>query len=336
MSAFGTITEFNPKGDWSSYKERLEFYFEANNISEEEKKRAVFFSVVGSETYELVRGLIAPRKPKELVYDNIVKELDTHFTPSVNVIVERFKFYDFEKPQNQSVKEYIAKLRELARTCRLGKSATDTALSPQQVLEENLRDKFIWEMKKNTRIQQRLLAEHDLTFDKATEIALSMELALQGVQMVSGSTHVRQEVYKVSNQKPKKFQPKQPHKLIKPCFRCGSSGHNPAQCKFKTAQCNFCKKVGHIKSNCFALSNQKQNNSSKQQNMIETSGTTGPEVYDLFTLKKHHTERITTEIMMDGKSINMEVDTGAAITIIGRNTFILHLILLNAVLLYCQ
>ena len=216
-------------------------------------------------------------------------------------------FYDFEKPQNQSVKEYIAKLRELAQTCRFGKSATDTALSPQQVLEENLRDKFIWEIKKNTRIQQRLLAEHDLTFDKATEIALSIELALQGVQMVSGSTHFRQEVYKVSNQKPKKFQPKQPHKPIKPCFRCGSSGHNPAQCKFKTAQCNFCKKVGHIKSNCFALSNQKQNNSSKEQNMMETSGTTGPEVYDLFTLKKHHTERITIEIMMDGKSINMEV-----------------------------
>ena len=71
-------------------------------------------------------------------------------TPSVNVIVERFKFYDFEKPPNQSVKEYIAKLRELAQTFRFGKSATDTALSPQQVLEENLRDKSIWEMKKNT------------------------------------------------------------------------------------------------------------------------------------------------------------------------------------------
>ena len=103
-----------------------------------------------------------------------------------------------------------------------------------------------------------------------------------------------------------------------------SSGHTPAQFKFKTAQCNFCKKVGHIQSNCFALSNQKQNNSSKQKNMIETSGTTGPEVYDLFTLKKHHTERIIIEIMMDGKSINMKVDTGAAVTIIGRNTFKQH------------
>ena len=88
----------------------------------------------------IVRGLIAPRKSKELVYDNIVKELDTHYTHSVNVILERLKFYDFEKPPNQSVKE-LAKLRELAR---------------------------------NTRIQQRLLAEHDLTFDKATEISLSI------------------------------------------------------------------------------------------------------------------------------------------------------------------
>ena len=43
MSAFGTITEFNPKGDWSSYEENLESYFQVNNISEEEIKRAVLF-----------------------------------------------------------------------------------------------------------------------------------------------------------------------------------------------------------------------------------------------------------------------------------------------------
>ena len=173
-----------------------------------------------------------------------MKELDKHFTPSVNVIVEWFKLYDFGKPENQSVKEYIGKLRELARTCRFGKSATDTALSPQQVKEENLRDKFIWEMKKNTRIKQILLAEHDLTFDKATEIALSMELALQGVHMVSGSTNFRQEVHKVSNQKPKKCQRKQPHKPIKPCFRCGSSGHNLVQCNSRQLNAISARKLG--------------------------------------------------------------------------------------------
>ena len=37
-------------------------------------------------------------------------------------------------------------------------------------------------------LQQRLLAEYDFTFDKATKLDLSMELALQCVHMVSGST----------------------------------------------------------------------------------------------------------------------------------------------------
>ena len=81
--------------------------------------------------------------------------------------------------------------------------------------------------------------------------------------MVYGSTNIRPEVYKVYNQKPKKFQPKQPHKPIKPCFRFGIPQHTPAypsipqhtpaQCKFMTAQGDFCTKVWHNKSNCNIL-----------------------------------------------------------------------------------
>ena len=58
--------------------------------------------------------------------------------------------------------------------------------------------------------------------------------------------------------------------------------------------------------------------------MIETSGNTSQEAYDLFTLKKHHTKRVTTENLIGQKSIYMEVDTGAAVTIIARNTFKQH------------
>ena len=327
MSTFGAITEFDPKGDWSTYKERIEFYFEANEITEGAKKRAVFFSVVGSETYQLVRGLIAPRTPKDMEFSDIIKVLDTHFTPCTNVIVERFKFYDFEKPPNQPVNDYIAKLKELSRTCRFGKAADGTALTPQQVLEENLRDKFVWEMKKNTRVQQRLLAESELTFVKATELALSMELALQGVQMVSGATNIKPEVYKLSQHPQKHPQKHQPFvKQSKPCFRCGSTEHHPSNCKFKTAECNFCKKVGHIKSNCFAFAKHNQkHNRQKQQHCIEASNPTDAEYcYDLYSVKKEHTERMTTDVIMDGKIINLEVDTGAAVTIISRETFKQH------------
>ena len=43
-----------------------------------------------------------------------------------------------------------------------------------------LRDRLVWDIN-NEKIQQRLLAELDLTLKKAEEIALAMELALKHV-----------------------------------------------------------------------------------------------------------------------------------------------------------
>ena len=48
---------------------------------------------------------------------------------------------------------YIARLKCLARTCSFGKDEGGKALTPQAVLEECLRNKFVWEMKNNTKVQ---------------------------------------------------------------------------------------------------------------------------------------------------------------------------------------
>ena len=60
---FGVVEPFDLKGgeDVSEYFERLEFYFEANNITEAKRKHAVFLSVVGKDAYHLIRSLCAPQ-----------------------------------------------------------------------------------------------------------------------------------------------------------------------------------------------------------------------------------------------------------------------------------
>ena len=57
----GTLPEFSGK-DWSSYVDRMGFYFEAKDI-DIPKRRAILFSVVGNEAYTLLRSLAAPGAP---------------------------------------------------------------------------------------------------------------------------------------------------------------------------------------------------------------------------------------------------------------------------------
>ena len=62
MAVFhGTISEFDRnQEDWTVYSERLQNYFVANDIDNDEKKRAILLSVCGSSTYRLIRNLVAP------------------------------------------------------------------------------------------------------------------------------------------------------------------------------------------------------------------------------------------------------------------------------------
>ena len=76
---FGQVNEFDPQvDDWTHYVERLDYYFVANDMTNAEKKRAVLLSVVGATTYRLLRNLIAPAKPDEKTYKELVDAVKGH------------------------------------------------------------------------------------------------------------------------------------------------------------------------------------------------------------------------------------------------------------------
>ena len=53
--AFGKINPFNPSQDeWPLYVEQLGHVFVANGITNKDKKRAVFLTVIGASTYKLL------------------------------------------------------------------------------------------------------------------------------------------------------------------------------------------------------------------------------------------------------------------------------------------
>ena len=66
MANHGKLSEYDMQEEWSEYIEILEFYFEANGVSD--KQRAILLSVCGSKTYKLIRNLTTPEKPADKTF----------------------------------------------------------------------------------------------------------------------------------------------------------------------------------------------------------------------------------------------------------------------------
>ena len=148
-------------------------FFVANDIVDAEKKRSVFLSVVGPATYKLLGDLLAPAKPGDKSYDEMVEVVVNHCNPTPSEIVERFKFHTRFRRPGESVATYVSELRSLARFCKFGSS-----------LEDMLRDRIVCGINDDT-IQKRLLAEAKLTYTKALDLAQGLEAAARNVKEIS-------------------------------------------------------------------------------------------------------------------------------------------------------
>ena len=122
-------------------------------------------SVCGAETYRLIRDLVAPTKPTEKTFAELVKIVKNHHQPPPSTIVQRFYFNTRIEEMEETVSEFVAGLRRLSEYCQF--AAT---------LDDMLKDRLvcgIWDR----RLQQRLLAETDLTFQRALDISQAIKAA---------------------------------------------------------------------------------------------------------------------------------------------------------------
>ena len=125
MTSYGRIKEFHPEEESiESYLERVELFFTANEVADE-KKVAVFLSIIGSKTYAILRNLVAPAKPSSKGFDALCAELKKHFQPSKIVIAERFHFHRRSQGPEETISEFLAELRRLATHCSFGEFLND-------------------------------------------------------------------------------------------------------------------------------------------------------------------------------------------------------------------
>ena len=119
-----------------------------------------FLTSIGSKTYNVLRGLLAPVIPSSVKLTDLVTTLRDHYEPKLIVIAERFHFHKREQPEGEGVAAYSAALKNCSEHCTFG-----------TFLEKVLRDRFVCGLR-SRQIQKRLLAEKSLTWKTAVEMAL--------------------------------------------------------------------------------------------------------------------------------------------------------------------
>ena len=160
----GSINEYSLEEDWSLWVEPLEQYYLANEVPQH-KQVPLLLTLLGKDAYALLRNLCSPTKPSDLPLKRLIEILKNHLQPAPSIVMERYKFKMCTQQAGEDVKTYVANLKKLTTHCEFGTG-----------LEDSLRDQFVWGVASEN-IKRRLLSEKDLTYQKAIDLAVSLEAA---------------------------------------------------------------------------------------------------------------------------------------------------------------
>ena len=311
MAKIGHVAEFNiDTDDWEIYVERVKLFFTANGVKSD-LKTAVFLTIMGHQAYKKMRTLCSPDAPDTKSFDELCKIMTNQGgKPKPTEIAARFAFNNRKQQPQESVSEYHLALKELAEDCNFVGD-----------LETRLRDQLVVGLKCKA-TQEEMLTDSKLTYNSALSKALSRECASKDAKSLNDSTR-EAPVNKMFSQN---------KSANKKCQHCGKLNHESSKYYFKNSVCNNCHKRGHIKPVCPAKSKSTKGPKKHVHRLEADDDDDDDDPETIVVMKPMKVVKILRNdvnivppymvtVKIDGSPFQMEIDTGAAVSVICKNYF---------------
>ncbi|XP_018333760.2 uncharacterized protein K02A2.6-like [Agrilus planipennis] len=286
---------------------------------------------MGRDLNDALKFLISPRLPQDLTYAEIQQTLIKHFDHAKNKFAESYKFRKLTQNPGESVADFALRLKQGAVYCEF-----------DAFLDRMLIEQLLFGLESQVTCDE-IIAKKPASFAEAFEIANSLEatrltsdtvknkveptnklgfapLKLKYTKRLNqGRPHTQpQGVHKPTGSP---YQPRQSQDKQWACQGCGGQ-HARSQCPYRDATCHACNKKGHLASVCRSgnIRQVRENSDSEEDFPAE-------EVDQMRRLNKMDVVnsvkfpgKVVLDVLINGRNIKMEIDTGAPCAIMSKQT----------------
>ncbi|UYV68175.1 K02A2.6-like, partial [Cordylochernes scorpioides] len=290
----------NIEENWRYFKSHWRNFSIATGLDNKEDKLkvATLLSIIGKEAYNIFEHLDLSDEQRNNS-DEIINALTQHFTPKINIIYERSIFNQTNQETNESIEQYICRLRKLSSTCNYG-----------AMTEEMIRDRLVLGII-DKQTKRQLISDPQLTLQKAIDVCKANESANKQIENLTKNT--QEEVNKLNIRKKTVNQNKMKKNI--PCRYCATfHEHNRQKCPAWNQTCRKCNKKNHWAKVCKSRMRTVQSLESQNSNDEQE------DCYSLEYVSEISARKLMTksELELNGykESIICQIDTGATVNVL--------------------
>ncbi|KAK7907206.1 hypothetical protein WMY93_015818 [Mugilogobius chulae] len=348
------VFDGNIAENWRIFEQEYDIFIAAAHSDKPARTRAyILLNLAGPEAIERERSFVyaaevrepgdggrvlIPAESKEDP-DCLKKKFRDMCNPQTNITMERHKFNTRNQKAGETIESYVSDLRIKAKSCSFG-----------ELCEELIRDRLVCGIH-NDHLRKTLLRDSDLTLAKAISVCQIHEMTEEHNKTLmsphSSVTNVdaihTRHVTRRDNDRVKISKPNtDATQFINDCTNCGGSHvAKRNKCLAFGQQCNACKKMNHFKKCCKTrpqfdkpkprFDRQRQRRSvyqvdtdHKEESDSDTyyvNGITLDMTVDSTFAQTNEKEEAFTTFLINNKTVEMKVDTGAKCNVLSLKTF---------------